>query len=92
MRCIPLKGPVPDDPGDPKPRLDYENLGSFREPTPREHWIAAGLFVGFGIFFILLFFVLFGWWPRWVILGLGVYSCLHGIRHARDARRWIKRP
>jgi fatty acid desaturase len=58
----------------------------FREPTVREHWIAAGLFVGFGVFFLLLFVVLAGWWFRWVILALGVYSILHGLRHAADTR------
>lgn len=59
----------------------------FRESTPREHWIAAALFVGFGLFFILLFYVTAGLWFRWVTLGLGFYSILHGLRHARDARR-----
>jgi disulfide bond formation protein DsbB len=62
----------------------------FREPTRREHWIAAGVFVVCGIFFILMFVVLFGWWMRWVILVLGVYSCIHGIGHARDAYRSSK--
>jgi hypothetical protein len=33
--------------------------------------IAAALFIGFGLFFAMLFVVLAGWWPRWVILGLG---------------------
>jgi hypothetical protein len=60
------------------------NSDSFREPTPREHRIAAALFVGFGIFFILLFKVLLGWWFRWVILSLGFISILHGLNHARD--------
>lgn len=59
----------------------------FREPTPREHRIAAALFIGFGVFFVLLFFVQSGWWFRWVILGLGVISTIHGVRHALDARR-----
>jgi hypothetical protein len=59
----------------------------FREPTPREHWIAAALFVGFGVFFVLLFFVTYGFWFRWVTLGLGLYSVVHGLRHAHDARR-----
>jgi fatty acid desaturase len=59
----------------------------FRAPTPREHRIAAILFVGFGIFFALLFEVLLGWWFRWVILGLAVISVLHGLHHARDWRR-----
>jgi len=59
----------------------------FRKPTPREHRIAAALFIGFGVFFVLLFFVLSGWWFRWVIVCLGVYSTIHGTRHAMDSRR-----
>jgi hypothetical protein len=58
----------------------------FRGPTPREHRIAAGLFVGFAVFFVLLFVVLSGWWFRWVFLGLAGYSFLDGVRHWRDAR------
>ena len=58
----------------------------FREPSPREHRIAAALFIGFGVFFVLLFCVQSGWWFRWVILTLGVFSMIHGVRHARDAR------
>lgn len=58
----------------------------FREPTRREHWIAGGLFVGFGVFFIALFIVLAGWWFRWVVLVLGVYSIVHGLGHAHRAR------
>ena len=57
----------------------------FRGPSRREHWLAAGLFVAFGVFFVLLFVVTAGWWFRWVTLGLGVYSVLHGLGHARDA-------
>jgi hypothetical protein len=59
----------------------------FREPTVREHRIAAALFIGFGIFFGLWFFVLSGWWFRWVMIALGVYSMLYGLRHAVDSRR-----
>ena len=50
--------------------------------------MAAGLFIGFGIFFLALFIVIAGWWFRWVIAGLGVYSILHGASHARDYFRW----
>jgi 1,4-dihydroxy-2-naphthoate octaprenyltransferase len=53
----------------------------FRPPTRRERRIAAALFVGFGLFFIALFFVLFGWWFRWVILFLGFYSIIVGIKY-----------
>jgi hypothetical protein len=59
----------------------------FREPTRREHLIAGGLFVGFGVFFVLLFLLENGWWFRWCILGLGVVSIVHGLRHAIDALR-----
>jgi hypothetical protein len=58
----------------------------FREPTAREHRIAAALFVSFGVFFVLFFFVTAGFWFRWVTLVLGIYSILHGMHHARDAR------
>jgi hypothetical protein len=60
--------------------------GWFREPTRREHWIAACLFVGFGLFFALLFPVLAGWWFRWVMLGLGIISILHALWHAVQTR------
>ncbi|MEO6436503.1 MAG: hypothetical protein ABIP55_12195, partial [Tepidisphaeraceae bacterium] len=59
---------------------------AFRGPTPREHRIAAGLFVGFAVFFALMFVVLAGWWFRWVIIALAVYSFLYGLRHWMDAR------
>ena len=68
----------PDDP------VDHD---VFRPPTRREHRIAAGLFVGFAVFFAMLFVVLSGWWFRWVIMGLAVYSFLYGFRHWREARR-----
>ena len=59
----------------------------FREPSRREHWLAAGLFVGFGAFFVMLFLVQRGWWFRWIVLGMGVLSVLRGLRHARSALR-----
>jgi len=68
---------------DPQPHDDPD---WFRAPTPREHRIAGALFFGFGVFFLLLFVVLAGWWFRWVIAALGVYSVLHGLRHLLDAR------
>jgi hypothetical protein len=63
-----------------------ENPEWFREMTPRERRIAAGLFFGFGIFFVMLSFVLKGWWFRWVILFLGVYSIVAGARHLRRTK------
>ena len=78
---------------DPVDELDPTAAGDaewFRAPTRREHRIAAGLFVGFGVFFVLLSFVWTGHWFRWVMLGLGVYSVLHGLRHAIDARHAAK--
>ncbi len=49
--------------------------------------MAAGMFLGFGVFFVLLFFVNRGWWFRWIILVLGIVSIWHGARHMRDARK-----
>ena len=69
------------------PSIEHADPDWFREPTPREHRIAAALFIGFGVFFALLFFVQAGWWFRWVILALGVISIVHGTRHALDARK-----
>ena len=68
--------------------LNYDSADPewFRPPSAREHRIAAALFVGFGIFFALLFFVLAGWWFRWVILSLGAISIIHGVRHAIHSR------
>ena len=60
----------------------------FREPTRREHGIAGALFVGFGLFFLTLFFVLSGWWVRWVVVGLGVISIARGAWHALIAIVW----
>src|SRR5688500_15475322 len=39
-----------DQPTDPQ----LSDPDWFRAPSRREHWIAAGLFVGFGVFFLLL--------------------------------------
>ena len=75
----PLSGPdpvAPDGAADPQ---------WFRPPSRRERWMAAGLFIGFGVFFVLLFFVTAGFWFRWVTLALGLYSILHGLRYARAA-------
>jgi fatty acid desaturase len=60
----------------------------FREPTRRERWIAAALFVGFGVFFLMLFFVQSGWWFRWVILLLAGVSIFNGVRHLFGAARF----
>jgi hypothetical protein len=65
---------------------DFAHPEVFRGPTPREHRIAAGLFVAFGIFFVMLYVVLAGWWFRWVILSLAVWSVVVGVQHWRDAR------
>ena len=78
------------NPHDQHESPDHADPDWFREPSPREHRIAAALFIGFGIFFALLFFVQSGWWFRWVVLGLGVISTLHGLRHALDARKRIE--
>jgi hypothetical protein len=76
---------MPPDPHEPIP--EHADPRWFRQPSRREHWIAAALFLGFGVFFVLLFFVTAGFWFRWVTLGLGFYSVLYALRQARDARR-----
>ena len=58
----------------------------FRPPTRRERIIGAALFIGFGLFFILLFIVSRGFWFRWVILALAAWSILVGLRHALGAK------
>jgi len=73
----------------PKPEddsVEAEDPDWFRAPTARERRIAGALFIGFGLFFVALFVVLSGWWFRWVILTLGGYSILEGIRHLRGIR------
>ncbi|HEX3358106.1 MAG TPA: hypothetical protein VHS31_14130 [Tepidisphaeraceae bacterium] len=77
---------MPDNPEHNPESHDAADPDWFRPPTPRERRIAAALFVGFGLFFIALFFVLFGWWFRWVILFLGIYSILIGIKYLRGER------
>lgn len=62
----------------------------FREPSQREHWIGAGLFVGSGCFFLVLFWAYRGWWFRWVMLGLGIMSIWRGLGHVRRALGWKK--
>ena len=76
-----------NDPQSIKPTEPLANPEWFRQPTVREHRIAAVLFIGFGIFFVLLFIVLTGWWFCWVILLLALISVLYGLGHARDLRR-----
>ena len=77
----PPQSSIPDHAEDP----NVADPHWFREPSRREHWFAAGLFVAFGVFFVLFFVVTDGFWFRWVTLGLGLYSVLHGLRHARSA-------
>lgn len=75
-----------DDPAPPSLSDSDADPQWFRQPTRREHWIAFALFLGFGVFFALLFWVTAGWWFRWVTLGLGVWSVLYAFGHARDAK------
>jgi hypothetical protein len=70
------KEPAPGELADP---------GWFREPTRREQWIGGGLFTGFGLFFLLWFYVQRGSSFRWLILGLGVISIVRGLYHAIKA-------
>lgn len=55
--------------------------GWFRQPTKREHRFGGWLFLGFAVFFAVSFFVLSGWWMRWVMLSLGACSAVRGIYH-----------
>ena len=64
-----------------KPAASGENPEWFREPTAREHRMGGWLFTGFGVFFVLLFFVERSWGFSWVILGLGVISLIRGAYH-----------
>jgi hypothetical protein len=66
---------------------EHADAGWFRSPNRREHYIAAWLFVGFGLFFAVLFWVERNFWFRWVVLALAVWSVWHGLRHAADARK-----
>ena len=59
----------------------------FRPPTRREHWIAFGLFLGFGLFFLALFILHRNWWFRWIMFVLGLWSIYGAVRHITDARR-----
>jgi hypothetical protein len=59
----------------------------FRPPTRRENRIAAGLFIGFGIFFFILFWIQKNFWFRWVVLALAVGSIWYALRHVLDARQ-----
>jgi len=57
----------------------------FRAPSRKEHLLGAGLLLGFGAFFVMLFVVQRGWWFRWVVLSLGMISLVRGLRHMRQA-------
>jgi hypothetical protein len=70
-----------------KPDPELSDPEWFREPSSREHKIAAGLFGGFGIFFILLFLAERGWGFRWVILGLAVISIWKALWHWTGAAK-----
>jgi len=78
---------MPDDPAKLPQDLEQANPDWFREPSRREHLIGAGLFIGFGIFFVMLFLFLHGWWFRWVILLLAAWSIGKGLLHLAGAVR-----
>jgi len=71
----------------PAPVEEAGDAEWFREPTRREQWLGAGLFAGFGVFFLLFFYVQRGSNFRWIILGLGVISILRATRHMIKAIR-----
>lgn len=64
------------------PPVESADPAWFREPTRREQWLGAGLFSGFGVFFLLFYYVERGSSFRWIILGLGVISLVRGLWHA----------
>jgi hypothetical protein len=53
----------------------------FRGPTPREHKLGAALFTAFGVWFVLLFFVVRDWSFCWVILAMAVVSLWRALWH-----------
>ena len=53
----------------------------FRAPTRRELKMGVGLFLGFGLFFFLMFYIERDSRFRWVILGLAVISTVRGFWH-----------
>ena len=77
--------PMTDKP-DPVTR-DAADAEWFRAPTRRELKMGAGLFLTFGVFFILMFVVEKDWSFRWALLGLGVISTVRGMWHLIDALR-----
>jgi len=78
---------MPDPLDDPANASEAAHPDWFRPPTRREHWMAFGLFLGFGLFFLALFILHRNWLFRWIILGLGFWSIYGAFRHAVDARR-----
>jgi hypothetical protein len=77
----PRPKPAPDPPG------EIADPAWFREPTRREQWLGAGLFSGFGLFFLLVFYLQPTSIFRWFILGIGIISIGRGLRHAIKAMR-----
>ena len=73
-------------PPEPAPE-DAAHPDWFREPTRRELKIGAALFIGFGVFFVLMFVVEKDWGFRWVLLGLGVISIVRGLWHLLGVAR-----
>jgi hypothetical protein len=78
------------DASDPKAEAAHPEW--FREPTLRELRMGAGLFVGFGIFFVLMFVIYSDSRFRWVLLGLAVISTIRGLRHLVQAIRKNRTP
>jgi hypothetical protein len=71
----------------PESPQDVAHPDWFREPTVRELKLGAGLFAGFGVFFVLMFFVEKDWGFRWVLLTLGAVSIVRGLWHLGGAMR-----
>jgi hypothetical protein len=71
----------------PDPSPEAADPEWFREPTLRELRMGAGLFIGFGIFFVLMYILYSDSRFRWVLLGLGVISMIRGLKHLVEAIR-----
>jgi hypothetical protein len=59
----------------------------FRPPTRKEQGMGAALFLGFGVFFIFMYWVWRDSAFKWVILGLAVISFARGLWHGSMAMR-----
>ena len=62
-----------------QPKADTAHPDWFREPNARELLVGIGLFLGFGIFFILSFILGKDWGFRWLFLIFGIISTVRSM-------------